>query len=205
MTDLPRPDPTALGEAAKRTQSRTRLMIALALLPTVAAILLATLGPITSGDLWWHLRTGEWILTEGKLPKTDPFSHTAGDTPWVLQEYGSQVLFALTHRLAGFVGLGLLGAGLSIATLLVAFRRVRLDLRMPWAAALVAIFALLFALKWELRPHLVSILFFFWLEANLFGRGSSGGARGIQTPNTRRMLELFLISMVWVQLHAEAL
>ena len=205
MSEAPKTNVAALGDAAKRAQRLTRLVIGLALLPTVAAILLATLGPVTSGDLWWHLRTGEWILTEGQLPTTDPFSHTAGDTPWILQEYGSQVLFALTHRLAGFAGLGMLGAVLSLATLFVAFRRTRLELRTPWAAALVAVFALLFALKWELRPHLVSILFFFWLEANLFGRGSGGGARGIQTPTKRRMLELFLISMVWVQLHAEAL
>lgn len=98
MTEPPLPDPTLaptdespldpVGGAARRSR-RARWLAFLALAPTLAAVLLATLGPLTSGDLWWHLRTGEWILASGELPRTDPFSHTVGDTHWVLQEYGS--------------------------------------------------------------------------------------------------------------------
>ena len=194
-------DAQAAGHAARRTRKRVRLILALAGLPTLAAVLLAALGPITSGDLWWHLRTGRWILAEGRLPTTDPFSHTAGDTHWVLQEYGSQVLFALVHRVGGFEALAVLAAALSLAVLGVVRRRARRDLPGPWALAATAIFALLFALKWELRPHLVSVLFLFWLEANLLGRCTGR----TDTPGPRRLLELFVISMVWVQLHAEAL
>ncbi len=25
-------------------------------------------------DTWWHLRAGQWILEQGRLPETDPFS-----------------------------------------------------------------------------------------------------------------------------------
>jgi hypothetical protein len=195
----------AAQKHAQRTSRRTRLWAALVLVPTVLAVLAATLGPIASGDLWWHLRTGEWILAHGKLPTTDPFSHTAGDAPWILQEYGSQVLFALTHRLAGFSGLAILGALLSLLILWVVFVRARADVRPSWAAALTAAFALLFALKWELRPQLFSLLFFFWLERCLFPRGKSLTAKRFSTPPARRWLELGLLSMVWVQLHAEAL
>jgi hypothetical protein len=101
----PRPARAELAQHAQRRYRRLRLFAFIALIPTVLAVLLATLGPITSGDLWWHLRTGEWILSSGSLPSTDPFSHTAGDTHWVLQEYGSQVLFALAYRVGGFVAL----------------------------------------------------------------------------------------------------
>lgn len=192
-------------EGAKRSSRRTRLLAGLVLLPTVLAVLAATLGPLTSGDLWWHLRTGEWILQHGHLPTTDPFSHTAGDTHWVLQEYGSQVVFALAFRLLGFGGLKLLGALLSMAILTVVYLRARADVRPLWAVALTAAFALLFALKWELRPQLFSLLFFFWMERCLFPRGRSLTAKRFSTPPPRRWLELGLLSMVWVQLHAEAL
>lgn len=195
----------AVQERARRSAQRTRLLAAAVLIPTVLAVLAATLGPITSGDLWWHLRTGEWILEHGQLPTTDPFSHTAGGTHWVLQEYGSQILFALTHRLAGFGGLKVLGALLSLAILAVVYGRARADVRPTWAAALTAAFALLFALKWELRPQLFSLLFFFWMERCLFPRGRSLTAKRFSTPPARRWLELGLLSMVWVQLHAEAL
>jgi hypothetical protein len=52
------------------------------------AILLAigfTLAPntISDPDLWWHLRTGEWILQNASLPSADPFSTYGADRPWV--------------------------------------------------------------------------------------------------------------------------
>ena len=93
-----------------------RLSLA-ALLPVFALVALALGGPILSGDLWWHLRTGAWILAEGELPSNDPFSHTAGDTHWVLQEYGSQVVFALVHGALGFAGLRVLAAALGLLLL----------------------------------------------------------------------------------------
>lgn len=35
-------------------------------------------------DLWWHLRTGQWIVETGHIPRTDPFSFThAGRTPQI--------------------------------------------------------------------------------------------------------------------------
>lgn len=203
------PDPTEaradLARCAQQRLRRLRLFAFIALVPTLVAVGLATLGPITSGDLWWHLRTGEWILAHGELPKVDPFSHTAGDTHWVLQEYGSQVLFALFYELGGFWALKALGALLGLAILVVVFFRARAELRTSWAVAFTALFALLFALKWELRPHLISLLFFFWLERCLFPRGRTLTAKRFATPPPRRLLELGLLAMVWVQLHAEAL
>ena len=177
----------------------------LGLVPTVAAVLLTTLGPIVSGDFWWHLRTGKWILNEGRLPIIDPFSHTAGDTPWVLQEYGSQIIYAVVHGLTGFGGLKLFATLLSLALLAVVWRRARKTFERPWAALFTCLFALLFALKWELRPHLFSILIFFWLENNLFRHKGALSMSCAETPDRRRCLELFVLSMVWVQLHAEAL
>ena len=191
--------------AARRSARRTRLLAALVLLPTVLAVLAATLGPLTSGDLWWHLRTGEWIVQHGHLPSTDPFSHTAGTTHWILQEYGSQLLFALVFRLAGFTALKLLGALLSLSILAVVYSRARAELRPSWAVLLTAAFALLFALKWELRPQLFSVLFFFWLERCLFPRGRAQTTRRFSAPSPRRWLELLVLAMVWTQLHAEAL
>ncbi|MDT8306810.1 MAG: hypothetical protein RRC07_12810, partial [Anaerolineae bacterium] len=41
-------------------------------------------------DLWWHLRTGEYILNNG-LPRTDVFSFTVPDHRWITHEWLSQV------------------------------------------------------------------------------------------------------------------
>ena len=176
----------------------------------VVAVLLACLGPIASGDLWWHVRTGVWILENGHLPTTDPFSHTAGDKPWVLQEYGSQVVFGWLYNLGGFGLLKAFSAALSLGILAVVWRRARRSVDVSYAAAFTCLFALLFALKWELRPHLFSLLLFFWMESCLFpsrpaGEPALGKIDDTDTPGPMRMATLFGISALWVQLHAEAL
>ncbi|MFT4711390.1 MAG: hypothetical protein ACI8Q9_002532 [Planctomycetota bacterium] len=176
----------------------------------VVAVLLACLGPIASGDLWWHVRTGVWILENGQLPTTDPFSHTAGDKPWILQEYGSQVAFGWLHSLGGFGLLKVFSAALSLSILAVVWRRARRNLEVSYAAAFTCLFALLFAMKWELRPHLFSLLLFFWMESCLFPARSQADLdepelASLDTPSPKRMVVLFAISAIWVQLHAEAL
>ena len=176
-----------------------RASAAAVLLPVAALVVLALGGPILSGDLWWQLRTGEWILEHGELPTTDPFSHTAGDTHWVLQEYGSQVVYGLVYGALGFAGLRGLGVLLGVLLLWCVQRSASRLLRPLWASTFTAFFALLFALKWELRPHLFSVFFFLRIASLLYDRERS------EPPGPRVWVELFALSCVWVQLHAEAL
>ena len=35
------------------------------------------LTPLWDHDFWWHIATGKYIVTEGHLPETDPFSYTS--------------------------------------------------------------------------------------------------------------------------------
>ena len=58
-------------------------------LPALVVAALTLAGPLLSGDLFWHLSTGRWLLGHDEFPTTDPFGHTAGDTPWSLHQYGS--------------------------------------------------------------------------------------------------------------------
>jgi hypothetical protein len=192
--------PTASTAPADR--SRSDLWSWLALAPSLALVVLALAGPIASGDLWWHLRTGQWILDHGALPETDPFSHTAGDTHWILQEYLSQVLFALVHGALGFGGLRVLGAVLALVLLIWVQRIAARQVGGAWASLLTAAFAVLFALKWELRPHLLSAFLVLRLHALLFPAERRGPR---DDPGPRQWIEVFALSALWVQLHAEAL
>ncbi|MBK8659465.1 MAG: hypothetical protein IPN22_11500 [Bacteroidetes bacterium] len=52
-------------------------------------------------DLWWQIRTGEWILAHGQVPHYDVFSYTYTGSPWVNVKWISEVLLALAARLGG--------------------------------------------------------------------------------------------------------
>jgi hypothetical protein len=36
----------------------------------------------TEYDSYWHIRVGEWIANNIKVPDTGIFSHTKADAPW---------------------------------------------------------------------------------------------------------------------------
>ena len=64
----------------------------------------------TDPDLWWHLRTGQWIVETGHIPHSDPFSFTRAGTAWVSHEWLSEVVFYEIWKYTGAAGLIKLGA-----------------------------------------------------------------------------------------------
>lgn len=75
-------------------------------LPAAAALLTQ----MRAIDLAYHVRVGEMILASGALVRTDPFTFTSAGDPWLNQQWGAQVVFALGHRLLGWSGVALLCA-----------------------------------------------------------------------------------------------
>jgi hypothetical protein len=79
-------------------------------------VLAASYCNIRSLDIWWHLKTGEWILQNTAIPKADPFSHTAAGRPWVAHEWLFGLLSYAVHRLGGTTGI-VIGKALLIGIL----------------------------------------------------------------------------------------
>jgi hypothetical protein len=57
------------------------------------------------GDVSWHIAAGNWILSHGRIPTTDPFSFTAAGHPWVAMEWLAEVTYATAFNMAGYAGL----------------------------------------------------------------------------------------------------
>jgi hypothetical protein len=71
-------------------------------------LLLAAFGRVKSwqalladGDTGWHIRTGDFILNSGTVPRHDLFSFSRAGQPWFAWEWLSDVTFALLHRWRG--------------------------------------------------------------------------------------------------------
>jgi hypothetical protein len=92
---------------ARPDMTRDRLWLALAiLLPALAA----TIAPMSTVDLAYQVRAGELMLESLAVLRTDPFTFTAMGDPWLNQQWGAGVLFALVHGLGGWGGLALFRA-----------------------------------------------------------------------------------------------
>lgn len=58
--------------------------------------------PIGDNSMFTHLRTGIDMARTGAIPRTDPYSYTAGGEHWVVQSWLPEWTYGWAHRLGGF-------------------------------------------------------------------------------------------------------
>ena len=75
------------------------------ILPVLVFVAAISWCRIDSHDLWWHLKTGEWIVQQHAIPRADPFSYTALGQPWIAHEWLFGLTVYLIYAAAGFTGL----------------------------------------------------------------------------------------------------
>jgi len=87
---------------ASDRQRRLFVLFLLAMLPAGNA-----LNPCLDVDTWWHLRVGQYIVEEKRLPDRDPFSQLGQreNVPWIAYSWLYELLLYETYRLTGFGGI----------------------------------------------------------------------------------------------------
>src|SRR6266851_6313019 len=153
-----------------------------------------TARPTTDPDLWWHLRTGQWIAETSHVPHSDPFSFTRAGHAWVSHEWLSEVVFYELWKHAGAAALIVFSAIITTAGFMLLYLRCLLGgAEKHWAAAATAFGALASAPSWGVRPQ----MFTFTLASLLLWLLESG--------NEDRPRLLFWIPplfLLWLNLHA---
>lgn len=112
-------------------------------------------------DVWWHIKTGDTILSTHRWPITDAYSFTVHGQPWIAGEWLGDVMIALAARLGGLQGLDVLLIVLASAIMLALYGYATLRSQNSKAGFVVA--ALLFTLaapQFTLRPQMLGYLFF---------------------------------------------
>jgi hypothetical protein len=113
-------------------------------------------GNLKDPDIWWHLKTGEYIATHKSVPRTDPFSYTRAGYPWVAHEWLSELLFYELPRTTGFGGLILFFAAILTAAFLCLCLRCGSTAYVAGVVTLGG--ALATAPVWGVRPQVLSLL-----------------------------------------------
>lgn len=146
------------------------------------------------GDTALHTRVGDYILDNGQVPKTDPFSFTLPGERWFAFQWGTGLIFALLNRWAGLKGIVLL-CGIIIALYQVIVAR---DMVRRGANGLIAILLVMLgcnaaAIHYHARPHLFTLLF--------LACGNYLIARDREAPSWRLWLMLPMM-VAWANLHS---
>lgn len=195
----PAPAPPAEG-SRERLLSLGQLALAVSACVVVWGLLLAYLAaPPRTADLFWHIASGRHFLELGGLTSVDPFAHTTAGETWVLQAWGFQLLVGLCDALGGLPLVRVCAALLGAAILAAAASLLRQA--GARAATALAILALVGIASWlrvtQVRPHLLSILFFF-----LFARGLYFAPDPV---SKRRLAAFCALQALWVNCHAVGL
>jgi hypothetical protein len=161
---LPALSPSALlghQPPAVSAPDRPGVLLRLAMLAAVFAIpAFVTLRLGVDHDAWWHLRAGQWIIDNGTVPQTDPFSTVGPDHPWVAYSWLYEVLLAGLFRIFGVLAFPLSALVPSLAVTWAVWRLVsRREPRFVRAAMLTGLAALALAMLFKQRPWLFSFLF----------------------------------------------
>ena len=128
----------------------------------VLGLLAMTARPATDPDLWWHLRTGQWMVEHQQIPHADPFSFTRSGARWVAHEWLSELIFFGLWRITGWTGLIIFSSIVTTAGFMLLFWRCPAPPH--WAAAATVLGALASAPTWGVRPQMFTfVLACLWL------------------------------------------
>lgn len=115
-------------------------------------------GPLTDNSFFTHLATGRLILDEGSVPSVDPYSFTAPGTEWTVQSWIPSVLYATAERVAGTVGLRVIGILFSAVAAAILWRLTRpTESLIPRIALLFGALSISSGL-WGIRPYMVGVI-----------------------------------------------
>lgn len=149
---------------------------------------------IGSLDVGFHLKAGEYILSNGGWPTHDPFTYTLADHEYVDTSWGYQVLIAVVHRVAGPRGLVLLHTALVLGIFFVLYRTARLVPADPASlGALLLVGGLACEMRFETRPEIVSY-FLLAVVLHVLHRHAEGRASPLWT--------LPVVHLVWANTHS---
>lgn len=145
------------------------------------------------GDTGYHIKTGEVILTTGKVPQADIYSFITPALKWTAHEWLSEVIMASVYQLSGLTGVVVFFSALLAMThwlLYVTLRTRSDDILLCTVVTLLA--TVTASSHWLARPHLFSmILTLVWYH--LLER--------FQYDGKPTLIYLPALMLLWVNLH----
>jgi hypothetical protein len=173
-----------------------QLVVLTALLVVVGAVSLQLKFSVLDLDVWWHLKTGDWIVQHDAFPRTGILSRSAANHSWAAYSWGYEVVLSRFYAWFGLIGIGLYG---TLLTLMVGFSIYWMVRRLSgrfWVACLLAAvccYAFLFLMM--PRPVFFSITLLCVTLTLLLESQRSG--------NVRKLYWMPLVFLLWANLHIQ--
>ncbi|MFC1805452.1 hypothetical protein ACFL09_00540 [Planctomycetota bacterium] len=151
---------------------------------------------VGDADVWWHVKSGEWIVQHRGWPTVDVFSSHAGGSPWLAYSWLPELLLYGLYQVFGPRGLVLYTAALSTCVIGMLHRLVwRYQPYVLRSCMLTAAAAFGLIPVFTPRPWLLSMLFLV-IELDLL-------LRSARQRDHRALLWLPPLFCIWANSHIE--
>jgi hypothetical protein len=168
-----------------------------ALLVFVFLLLIFTVAArqIVDPDIWWHLKTGQYLVETRSIPHADIFSAVFSGKEWITHEWLSDILIYSLYRVIGFGGLIVTFALIITAGFAIAYQRCAKKAGHVYVSgAALLLGALAAAPTWGVRPQVFSFLF-----ASIFLSQLEDFQNNVKK---RSIWWLVPLMALWVNMHA---
>lgn len=112
-------------------------------------------------DFWYHLKSGEVIVTQGLFPKNDPFYYSLDHLPFGTDYWLFQVILYGVYKISGFNGITIFHALFFLATIFLLYKVARLKTEsLLIIVPVIVIASLEVRRRFFPRPDIFALLFF---------------------------------------------
>jgi hypothetical protein len=151
---------------------------------------------VADPDVWWHMRTAEWILQHHSFPHSDPFSVFGAGKPWQAYSWLFDITVLGLYRWLDLAGIMTYTCAMVFAITFVIHRMIR-RLQPDFTKAILLTMAIMICMSRLYTPRswlLTILLFALELDILLEAR---------RTGETRRLLWLPPIFVLWANTHIQ--
>jgi hypothetical protein len=156
-------------------------------------MLIAAIQPVTDPDFWWHVTTGNWILSHHAVPHKDLYTFTVHDHRWITHEWLSEILISALYAVGRLPLVGLVFGAITAAGFLLVYlaidRRVNFVIAGLTLALGVAAANPIWGPRIQMITFALTALTYLWVKRYCEGR-------------SRALYLLPAVMLLWVNLHA---
>ena len=178
-------------ETSRSVSRIAALAVVFAIAPAWESIRLTALA---NTDIWWHLRTGLWILQNHAIPHAGVFSQYSS-AQWVDSSWAFDAFLGLAYKAFGLRSFVLALMGFKLAFAVITYRLARRSGAAFWMAVLLSLIAQYVTPGLQPTSASVSVLFFA-VELLLI-------VRAMRTGSVRTLYWLPLLFIIWANLDVQ--
>jgi hypothetical protein len=187
--------PEAAGSAQRRAEQIVQTLV-LAALFAVPVLICVRAACVSDLDLWWHLRTGEWILAHHAVPRVDLYSAELAGRPWLDYSWLYELVVVKLFHWLGLAGIVAYSSAMILAITVAMYHMVR-RVQRDFTLAVLLSFAACYSMGnlYTPRPWLFTVLLFI-LEVDILMEARRSG-------RVRELAWLPVIFALWANVHIE--